>query len=88
MSARGDTQRNGESDRAAGAWSGTVALIVGQPGMSARLLAQHVDDGRGRCRVCSAGGQAGHSVFPCTLHAAAEQAQVVERERWAQGRRS
>ena len=48
-----------------------VALIRSQPGMAERLLAEHADDGRGRCRVCSAGGQTGRFRWPCTLHRSA-----------------
>lgn len=56
-----------------------VALIVSQPGMSARLLAAHGDDGRGRCRVCSDGAQAGRHRWPCTIHRHATEAGEVER---------
>ena len=56
-----------------------VALIVSQPGMSSRLLAQHADDGNGRCRVCTQGAQTGHLRWPCTIHVAATQASEVER---------
>jgi hypothetical protein len=33
-----------------------------------RLLAEHVDDGTGRCRVCPAGPQAGRRIWPCSLY--------------------
>lgn len=36
-----------------------VTWIRSQPGLAERLLAEHIDDGTGRCRVCSAGGQTG-----------------------------
>lgn len=50
--------------RAAGPWlmNALVALIRSQRGMAVRLLAVHVDDGSGRCRVCSAGGFSGRYV--------------------------
>jgi hypothetical protein len=56
-----------------------VVLIISQPGMIDRLLAQHVDDGRGRCRVCVVGAQAGHQVWPCSIGHAAAQARDVQR---------
>jgi len=51
-----------------------VQMILGQPGMAERLLAEHADDGSGRCRVCPVGGQRGRHSFPCTIHQAAEEA--------------
>lgn len=54
-----------------------VALIVSQPGMAERLLARHVDDGRGRCRVCTSGAQAMHHRWPCSIHRAATEAERV-----------
>ena len=41
---------------------------------AARLLAEHVDDGTGRCSVCSQGGQVGHVRWPCQLAMAAQRA--------------
>jgi hypothetical protein len=49
-------------------------LIRANPGMAARLLAEHVDDGTGHCRVCSGGGQSGRDVWPCAIHWHAVQA--------------
>lgn len=43
-------------------------FIAAQAGAAERLLAEHIDDGTGRCRVCSAGPQAGRLVWPCNLH--------------------
>lgn len=54
-----------------------VALIVSQPGMGGRLLAQHADDGRGRCRVCTPGAQAAHQRWPCSIYGAATEAEEV-----------
>jgi len=48
-----------------------VVLIRSQPGMAERLLAEHADDGSGRCRVCSTGGQTGRFPWPCTLYRSA-----------------
>ena len=45
-----------------------VEFIAAETGMAERLLAQHVDDGTGHCRVCSAGPQAGRKVWPCQIH--------------------
>jgi hypothetical protein len=41
---------------------------------AARLLTEHVNDGTGRCSVCSQGGQAGHVRWPCQLATAARRA--------------
>ena len=51
-----------------------VALIRSQPGMAERLLADHTDDGTGRCRCCSSGGQTGRYQWPCAIHRSAAQA--------------
>lgn len=56
-----------------------VALIVSQPGMAERLLAQHTDDGNGRCRVCTSGAQAARYPWPCSIHVAAALADEVNR---------
>ena len=65
-----------------------VALIVSQPGMADRLLAEHADDGTGRCRVCSAGAQAGRQKWPCSIHHRATEASEVERRSDSAGRES
>lgn len=54
-----------------------VALITSEPGMAARLLAQHADDGSGRCAVCSSGSQSGRLTWPCQIRMAAATAIVV-----------
>lgn len=51
-----------------------VAFLVEQPTAIGRLLTAHVDDGRGYCRTCTAGGQRGFLTWPCTLHVAASKA--------------
>jgi hypothetical protein len=51
-----------------------VALFRAQPAVIAQLLADHADDGTGRCRVCANGPQAGRQVWPCRLRDLAEQA--------------
>jgi hypothetical protein len=46
-----------------------AAAIALLPRAAERLLADHVDDGRGRCRRCTLGGQSGHHhLWPCRLH--------------------
>ena len=45
-----------------------VLFIRSQTGMAERLLAEHVDDGSERCRVCVIGGQAGRHRWPCTTY--------------------
>jgi hypothetical protein len=51
-----------------------VEFLGSDPGMARRLRAQHVDDGSGRCVLCSAGGQTGHYQHPCALRLAADEA--------------
>jgi hypothetical protein len=48
-----------------------VTFIRSQPGMARHLLAEHAEDGRGCCRVCSQGAQAGRYVWPCAISLAA-----------------
>ncbi len=36
------------------------------------LLAEHVDDGTGHCRVCALGGQKGFQRWPCNVRAAVD----------------
>lgn len=54
-----------------------VDLIRGQQGMADRLLAQHVDDGHGRCAVCRGGAQTGRYAWPCTTARAAVRARAA-----------
>jgi hypothetical protein len=35
--------------------------------MAERLVAEHVDDGDGRCRGCPIGAQHGYHSWPCTI---------------------
>jgi len=56
-------------------WAALVATVAAMPEVAARLLADHVDDGTGRCRGCTRGGCGTPSArFPCTLSALAAQA--------------
>jgi hypothetical protein len=54
-----------------------AALFRAQPAAIARMLAEHVDDGTGHCRVCTSGGQVGRSIWPCRLRSLAEQASTI-----------
>ncbi len=54
-----------------------VALFRGQPTAIAQMLAEHVDDGSGHCRTCTAGPQAGRQVYPCWLRCVAEKASTL-----------
>ena len=50
-----------------------VEFLRGE-GRAERLLAEHHDDGRGRCAVCSTGAQTGRVRWPCSIAAAARAA--------------
>lgn len=60
-----------------------VEFLV-REGLADRLLAVHVDDGSGRCAVCSAGAQAARDVWPCVLASYATRAAQVQRGRTGQ----
>lgn len=67
----------GEVSRAAPASSVLAELtffLSSRPTATAKLLAQHVDDGRGYCTVCTIGAQRGHHIWPCTIYTAAARA--------------
>lgn len=49
-------------------------VIAGIPGLAARLMAEHHDDGSGHCRRCTIGALAGWLVWPCNIYSAAETA--------------
>jgi hypothetical protein len=51
-----------------------VALIMSQPQMIDRLAPLHADDGTGRCRTCSSGGQTGRYQHPCNIRRAVDEA--------------
>jgi len=53
-----------------------VTFIRCEPGVAARLLALHIDDGTGRCAICTAGSQTGHLAWPCQTQMAAAAAAV------------
>lgn len=54
-----------------------VQFIANQPGMTSKLLLQHVDDGTGHCTTCKNGAQAGRHVWPCPSRGLAELAQQL-----------
>ena len=58
-----------------------VQMILSQSGMAERLMAEHVDDGSGRCLGCPVGGQRGRHSWPCTIRKAALEAQKLHRAR-------
>lgn len=57
-----------------------VDFIAAEPGLAQRLLAEHADDGAGRCGVCSEGGQAGRYRWPCSIYTYARRAFEVQVE--------
>jgi hypothetical protein len=56
-----------------------VEFIAREPGMAARMLAEHIDDSTGHCRVCTNGRQSGRHVWPCPLHGLALEASRQKR---------
>lgn len=60
-----------------------AAFLTAQPEAVTALLAAHVDDGYGRCRACTIGGQRGRTTWPCSLYGAASAARTAARERRA-----
>jgi hypothetical protein len=48
-------------------YSSLAVEIARLPGAAERLIAWHVDDGTGRCRLCSSGAQTGQYLWPCQL---------------------
>jgi hypothetical protein len=66
---------NGEAD----AIEALAHFLADRPEAVDKLLADHVDDGRGDCRKCPIGAQRGHHTWPCSLHAAATAARARRR---------
>jgi hypothetical protein len=58
-----------------------AAFLVEQSTAIGRLLADHVDDGRGHCRTCTVGGQQGFLAWPCTIYIAASKAARARKAR-------
>ncbi len=51
-----------------GRWANLTALLATMPDLSAKLAAEHVDDGTGRCRSCTAPGRGVPGArWPCVL---------------------
>lgn len=65
------------SDSAVGITEALAAFLLAQPTALAKLLAQHVDDGNGACRMCAVGGQHGNLPWPCSIRIAADRAQAL-----------
>jgi hypothetical protein len=59
--------------------------VAGLDGVADRLVAAHVDDGRGYCAGCWF-PQTPAPVWPCTLHAVGRQARELDRARRLPGR--
>ena len=57
-----------------------VEFIARQPGLAERLLAEHIDDGAGRCRGCTGGGRGARPRWPCPLHGLALRASQLVRD--------
>lgn len=70
-----------EGDR----WDTFAEVLSHCGGMATRLVAQHVDDGTGRCIVCSEGGQAGRYTWPCAIRRMSTTALHLQARRLAQG---
>jgi hypothetical protein len=65
-----------------------AAELARQPGAPAHLLELHVDDGTGRCRVCSSGTATGRHRHPCAIRVLAGEALVIQgRKRLDRGER-
>src|SRR5688500_14152033 len=75
VSMSGDTSGSGWSEGGPHAFAVQLALCGGLP---QRLLDLHVDDGTGRCVLCSAGAQTGHYRHPCNLRILATEALVIQ----------
>jgi hypothetical protein len=58
-----------------------AAFLIAQPEAVAVLLADHVGDDHGRCRVCAIGGQRGRTTWPCALYGAATAARAASTRR-------
>jgi hypothetical protein len=56
---------------------GEIVEFMVRFGVADTLLRIHVNDGTGHCRVCSAGPQAGRTVWPCRLRVLAEKACIA-----------
>jgi len=52
-------------------------LLARQPDLLRRLLAEHVDDDSGHCRVYTVSAQAGYLGWPCTIARSVPRASVV-----------
>ena len=62
-----------------------VSALADVPGAASMLTREHTRTPEGRCRVCTAGPQAGHALHPCRLHTLAMAALVEIARRRAEG---
>ena len=62
-----------------------VSALADAPGAASTLQREHTRPPEGRCRVCTAGPQAGHVLHPCRLHTLATAALVEIARRRAEG---
>lgn len=58
-----------------------ITFVASNRGAAEKLIAEHVNDGRGRCRSCVIGNSAGHMPWPCLLRQVAEAAAAFQRDR-------
>jgi hypothetical protein len=56
-----------------------VEFIAREPGIAAKLLGEHTDDGTGDCRTCVRRQGGAAEVWPCPLHGYASAAQELTR---------
>lgn len=56
-----------------------VQLIAANPGMAARLLAQHTNDGTDHCTSCVQHETGARQIWPCPSHGLASQALDIAR---------
>jgi hypothetical protein len=56
--------------------AGAIFLDL-EPAAAAKLLAEHIDDGRGYCRVCILGAQHGNHHWPCDIYNAVTMAMAT-----------
>jgi hypothetical protein len=60
-----------------------VQFIAGNPGMAAKLLGVHTDDGTGHCRTCVRRQGGAAEVWPCPLHGYASASRELTRRELA-----
>jgi hypothetical protein len=67
-------------------WARLAAELAKMPELASRLIAEHRDDGRGRCVRCTLAGRGTPGErWPCGPAALAHAAQEVAARTWSQG---